>query len=101
MKLSHTAALALLGWLLIVPVTKEGKEDPKLPLSQWTTLMTLNSEDACRRAFVHLPKTGGLDLLLSPDQKKRHRVSESTLRKGECIADNDPRLKKTNQKLGQ
>ncbi len=95
MRLLHAAALALVSWYLMVPVTKDtGHVESNLPLSEWSTIMTFQSKEGCQSGFSALPRTGGV-MSFSGDGQNFHRLSESTLRKAQCIASDDPRLKES------
>jgi hypothetical protein len=58
MSVRHAAALALVGWYLMVPpVTPEGLTDPnatlvngKAPISQWVIFRVYDSAEQCQRA---------------------------------------------------
>ena len=58
MKLRHAAALALVGWYLMIPPIvrppgREGTADTKAPLSKWVKVIrsAFDSEDACHIAL--------------------------------------------------
>lgn len=46
MKTCHAAALALLGWYLMVPLVGG---DASAPLSQWRTIDSFDTAQECRR----------------------------------------------------
>ena len=54
MNLRHAAALALVGWYLMVPPLKNGEiiPDEKAPLSEWKTVMSGNSSLFCERVRI-------------------------------------------------
>jgi hypothetical protein len=64
MKLSHTAALALVGWYLMVPPQIPlpggklgiGAPDTNAPLSEWSILDTFDSATECKNAAESYPR---------------------------------------------
>ena len=85
MNVRHTAALALMGWYLMVPPPLS--HSPKVaPLSQWTRVGAFQSEEACdvkRNAFSKLDRPLGGWRGLPPEE----------VYDAQCVATNDPRLK--------
>jgi hypothetical protein len=52
MKLRHAAALALVGWYLLVPpVNGAGSIASKAPIKHWTVLHWFGSEKACKEGL--------------------------------------------------
>jgi hypothetical protein len=47
MNLRHAAALALVGWYLMVPPSTGGKLDTKAPLPQWINEGAFDRADDC------------------------------------------------------
>ena len=87
MKLRHTAALALVGWYLMMPdVDASNHVLTSLPLKEWTVEEAYDSAVECNNGklgFYKLVKD------LPADHWKRHRALEM-----QCIATDDPRLAK-------
>jgi hypothetical protein len=79
MKLHHTAALALVGWYLMVPPA----EHVNLPISRWNHIASFDTADKCETDRVNLEK----DNRGNPAKQKLILLSE-------CIASDDPRLAK-------
>jgi len=84
MKLHHAAALALMGWYLIVPPAPSA--DPTLPLSQWRIVHQTDSDVDCHvRALMarvnakHPPNNG--NWVRDPDSSAK------------CVASDDARLR--------
>ena len=51
MKLLHAAALALVGWYLMVPPLEQNREhDPSAPISRWTINGRYDSAAKCAKA---------------------------------------------------
>jgi hypothetical protein len=49
MKLRHAAALALVGWYLMMPPLRGGgKPDDQAPISAWTVFRKFDSTAACQ-----------------------------------------------------
>jgi hypothetical protein len=85
MKLRHAAALALVGWYLMVPPQTRtwwiGPEryDDAAPLSRWTTERSFDKAEACEAARLATQEQAG----------------DAAIRMGHaaCVASEDPRLK--------
>jgi hypothetical protein len=104
MNLRHAAALALVGWYLMMPPLKpDGLPDKSMPLAQWDTMKSYDSASDCEKFrasgefrtgscwFDSDPKTGNLEPWKSEDRDHfgiRLRNCE-----GRCISTDDPRLK--------
>jgi hypothetical protein len=104
----HAAALALVGWYLMVPpVTPEGLTDPnatlvngKAPISQWIIFRAYDSADQCQQER----RSGQLALVdairanpeLLIDRAQFGLKAMDLLKRGasQCIASDDPRLAK-------
>ncbi len=71
MKPRHAAALALVGWYLMVPPIQNGRPNDQAPFSKWVIEHIYDSADRC-------------DYVM---RKLRPRII------CECIASDDPRLK--------
>lgn len=70
MKLSHAAALALVGWyLMLPPVSSDGRIQKDAPLSDWYIFSSFDTKEAC--------------------EKERQVSGVSAI----CVASDDPRLK--------
>jgi hypothetical protein len=98
MNLRHAAALALVGWYLMLPTKSSRSLDyqPNLPLSQWSVDTSFDSADACesyrgewqeksRNAFTNA----------KPDVKEAARALFELYNDSACISSDDPRLKET------
>ena len=84
MKLRHAAALALVGWYLMVPLSRNDS------LTKWDHYGSFDSAAACATARENAIRAGGADskmMGLSSEEVKR------ALLQSECIATDDPRLK--------
>lgn len=100
MKITHAAALALVGWYLMAPPLQDwvlmsqlnaGSYNSGLklgPLSQWENEGPYDSADRCFAALVAMRQKA------DPDP---HSVAKTQLqyeaRFAQCIASDDPRLK--------
>jgi hypothetical protein len=70
MNLRHTAALALVGWYLMMPpVTSDGRIQKNAPLSRWYIFSNFETKEECEKA---------------------RQVSSGLTT---CVASDDPRLK--------
>ena len=95
MKPRHAAALALVGWYLmmppLLPQLSEGEPDffghlPLAPLSQWTMIGSFDSVRGCIDAHVKLLR---VRVMKSVNDKIQIEQAYSA----RCIASDDPRLK--------
>jgi len=117
MNLRHAAALAIVGWYLMVPPTTSSENwervTPRPPLGQWTTRDAYDSADACRKAQKDLSTKSADET--SEDYRRwlAGRTSSNQLldewssqysllsairlanQEAQCIATDDPRLKET------
>jgi hypothetical protein len=93
MKLRHAAALALVGWALMMPpprpVGDHFKTNFSAPLSKWATVRTFDSQSQCEtaRAVYQQKPTGNLVIMLGAAE------AQATTKASQCVADDDPRLK--------
>src|SRR5262249_24600360 len=92
MNLRHAAALALVGWYLMVP-TPYGSADlhyePNLPLSKWTAFESFETADACGKARYDMQRKTEKD---RPDQLTVKGRMAFLAGEAQCIATDDPRL---------
>jgi hypothetical protein len=100
----HLAALALVGWYLIMPPDSAKiphSVDSDVPLSRWTIVTSFDTEDLCEKALTdvqnneqdpaELDKTGKL-------QRYRKKPPDAALGKARalnaaCVQSDDVRLK--------
>jgi hypothetical protein len=82
------AALALVGWYLMVPPMNG--IDPSVPLPKWVVLRAFDTADACNDAQDQLRyHTSRLNLQI-PVASAASKAAEFS----QCIASDDPRLAK-------
>jgi hypothetical protein len=82
MKFRQAAAIALVGWYLMVPLPHH----PNAPLADWTHYDSYDSATECSEA----------QRALYTESKKvssKAHVLENQIAVSECIASDDPRLK--------
>jgi len=99
MNLRHTAALALVGWYLMLPPMNSWPRTPWIdrnaPFSKWTIQATLNSANDCEVARDK--HEIDFALAVKSANPKRHEADpnlSSPIDDGAlCIASDDPRLK--------
>ncbi|MGO9056161.1 MAG: hypothetical protein ACLQU2_02055 [Candidatus Binataceae bacterium] len=106
MKLRHAAALALVGWyLLISPTTDQNQADLEAPLSKWQNAGSFDSASDCEAIRRRVTK----DLWSEKDQLEwRFRLKDikrsghspvsyseyaKRLQGAQCVSSDDPRLK--------
>jgi hypothetical protein len=88
MTLRSTAALALVGWYLIVPpsLSKAPKDKSMAALSRWTIVRAFDAEKDCDAERV---KSSTVDLALG----EYRGMPPEEIYDARCIAADDPRLK--------
>jgi hypothetical protein len=101
--LRHGAALALLGWSLIVPPVYDYQGNIVIgirrPISDWKIAKTYDSVQACQREMKHLVETGApstpqvFALPLNGLGADATPIGQVLVRHANCIASDDPRLK--------
>jgi hypothetical protein len=101
----HAAALALVGWYLIVPPNFTGRPhsiDSAAPISRWTIVTSFNSADICKEALTELQNKNGDPAKLDATGKLRRfqrrqpadpELARLRVNNAACIATEDPRLK--------
>jgi hypothetical protein len=91
MKLRHAAALALVGWYLMLPpdYVRDGTLTFRrnAPLAEWQRGWGFRSEAACKEAITSASKHSG-----SYETFHQALVAEK-MSNGRCIASDDPKLK--------
>jgi len=89
--LRHAAALALVGWYLMVPIPgNDPIPDPVATFSKWVSIRSFDSAERCedgRQNVIRLG-AGGPQLMSYPDQEVK-----KVLLLSQCVATDDPRLK--------
>ena len=96
----HVAALALPGWYLMVPPAASTSPKPnahihfddRAPLSKWDIWGSYDSAKGCMDTRVSNLMTIPQAILKSKNPNAKAYVSQNTL--AQCIASDDPRLKK-------
>jgi hypothetical protein len=104
MKLHHAAALALVGWyLMLPPLRPDGprsdppkgsdrvKADLSAPLSQWEAISTgkpFGTKKECEAYPEHLKK-----LLHDPKKPGAERALKYWFDRSQCVSTDDPRMK--------
>jgi hypothetical protein len=116
MNLRHAAALALVGWYLMLPlVNGDASPATQLPLSEWTQEGSFDRAEDCKRALAERLQTAKqriakvkqhMDALPHSDRplseaapdvyREDLQVTAYALNaySGQCIASDDPRLAK-------
>lgn len=101
MNLRHAAALALIGWYLMLPPFKNGAVDPNAPLSEWQIAERHDSIAPCQWQADHWPEQAKrfaqkLSTNQSPGEatnRMANTVVAEMAQHAQCIATDDPRLK--------
>lgn len=96
MKLRHAAALALVGWYLMVPPHRIcvdcrdyfQPDSPNASLDKWEIVHHFDTLTECKKDLLWYQKTASRGTVV-----KRPRVPYVATY-GQCIASDDPRLKK-------
>jgi hypothetical protein len=87
-KIWHPAAVALVGWYLMVPPPLSQTNDRSVPLSRWTTIGTFESKKTCEVERGHFSKVDPGAEVSPPMDPPAYDVNDA-----ECVATDDPRLK--------
>jgi hypothetical protein len=91
MKSRHGAALALVGWYLMVPIPgSDPIPDPVATFSKWVSIRSFDSAEGCEDARSNDIRagTGGPQLTAYTEQEIKRVLLLS-----QCVASDDPRLK--------
>jgi hypothetical protein len=112
MKLRHAAALALVGWFLMMPPLLKKSVDLTAPFSRWVTVNSYDTSKQCEDEKASIQDAApenlsqlksqlkGLGIKDDPaDNKERLKIAhdmyfdEVVVPLAQCIASDDPRLK--------
>lgn len=95
--LTHAAALALVGWYLMLPTPHDStlRYVPRLPLSQWTVIQSFDSADDCEEIHARGEAKTKKDLhkVKDPDTASPAGRLAFLYTQAECVATDDPRLR--------
>jgi hypothetical protein len=85
---SHAAALAPMGWYLMVPppLSHSPKNAQIVPLSRWTRAGAFQSEESCDMKRTAISK-------LDPALGDHRGLPPEEVYDAQCVAVDDPRLK--------
>ena len=92
MRPRHAAALALVGWYLMVPPINLMGVHPSEPLSKWTVYQDYDSLRTCLAAENELHRRGEQDSSVTPPLQFPSKELQQ-FAAAFCIASDDPRLK--------
>jgi hypothetical protein len=92
MKPYHAAALALVGWYLMVPPQSCKRANVDASFSVWKIYDSYDTAAQCRAARNDLQKLWGVDVLTLSEVLKRSSADQA-IKFAQCIASDDPRLK--------
>ena len=92
MKLRHAAALALVGWYLMMPpMASDLRPDEAAPLATWGLVESFDSAQACKRA-LHKYSDEAIKKVQGGSESSTTNSARFVVAE-ECIASDDPRLK--------
>ncbi len=98
----HLAALAVVGWLLMMPPDSARiphDVDPDVPLSHWIVVTTYDTEDNCETVLTNIQNSEQDPITLDKTGKlARYNKHDDALGKARalnaaCVASDDIRLK--------
>jgi hypothetical protein len=101
-KLNYAAALALVGWYLMIPTPYDENSmryEPGLPLSKWTAINSFDSAEDCANVHAAMLKLMKKDIPKGSNATKEINEAPVASRlaflytQGQCISTDDPRLK--------
>ena len=87
----HAAALALVGWYLMVPPTSNGTPAIADPLSRWEIKESYDTSVECQSNLYLVVKQALTDLQKPMIQDKKNLVLQFS--SAICVASDDPHLK--------
>ena len=92
MKLRHAAALALVGWYLMVPPSPSVYTvDTKAPISKWIDFVTYESARQCEDGLADFRAKANRDAFGVVPPLRPVLITE--FRVAQCVSIDDPRLK--------
>jgi hypothetical protein len=91
MNLSHAAALALVGWYLMVPPFSAKNVFYDRPLSDWQPVEDYRTKTECEEGKRDVVQQ--MTALFAEVWKMPPTPKMKSLQAGKCIASDDPRLK--------
>lgn len=96
MRLRYAAALALVGWYLLIPrYGLDGRLLDSAPLSAWKVYDRYDSLNACQRTRQQMIKLG--DEFINEQERRaelgRGVSQAATMLASRCVSSDDPRLK--------
>jgi len=99
MKLRHAAALALVGWYLMLPPLPMGQTEPdeRARLGDWYIFEPFDTGSACQSELVQIADMKSerrKSLLANQGDDKQRQYLIRAFSHGECVATDDPRLAK-------
>jgi hypothetical protein len=92
MKLRHAAALALVGWYLMVPPIENGQLNLHAPVSRWEIESSYDRADDCQRIIARFVQ---MYPHLKDEGSGFTKAKAWPMVNAKCIATDDPRLKET------
>jgi hypothetical protein len=96
MKPCHAAALALVGWYLMVPplVNAPYKVDTEAPLTSWKAYQTFDTAEECNKSLLSI-KAKYQHTATAPigSIKKGTRAFALQIVFAHCVSSDDPRLR--------
>ena len=99
MNLRHAATLALVSWYLMVPPAISNTEvNHGAALPNWEIISSFDSAEACHAMILYLqrtpPKAVPEEEATKPPLGKHYNPTIAQLRDAQCVASDDPRLKR-------
>ncbi len=99
MKFRHAAALALVGWYLMMPPLKPAPAIgvlANLPLSEWLAFLSYPNQPDCERARtarIYLTNSTMYNVSVPPNSGQIGAMDAvEQARQSLCVSDNDPRI---------
>jgi hypothetical protein len=91
MNIRHVAAVATVGWYLILPPISDGTVEVTAPLSRWEIQFSFETATDCQGSLSQTVNQALVDLQKPMAHDKENLVLQSS--SGTGIASTDPRLK--------
>jgi hypothetical protein len=96
MKPRHAAALAVVGWCLMVPPFTRHGVNIKAPMFEWEQVASFETASECAEYAAGMEKYAAGRAKQSKDPRYRDmlRYAAQAFSDARCVATDDPRLKK-------
>ena len=92
MKIGHAAAIGLVGWYLMTPPINHAQLNQHAPLSQWRVFQGFDKANDC--SDTQLRQQSATRANAKADPSFANKAVADAMLNSQCIASDDPRLKR-------